>query len=588
MKLSVWAPNAEEVSAQLGERRVGMQRDDGGWWRTQEDFPPGSDYGFVVDGGKPMPDPRSAWQPYGVHGPSRVVDHASYRWRDNTWQAAPLDGAVIYELHVGTFTPEGTFAALREKLPYFAQLGVTHLELMPLAEFSGARGWGYDGVDLFAPYHHYGTPDDLKELLDACHERGLAVLIDVVYNHLGPSGNYLGQFGPYLTERHKTPWGQAVNLDDEYSDDVRRFFCDNAGMWLRDYHFDGLRLDAVHAYVDLSAVHFLEQIKSEVAELGRVLGRHLVVIAESDRNDPRLLLPQAAGGYGIDAQWSDDFHHALHTVLTGENRGYYADFGSLEVLARALRSGYVVAGDYSPFRKRHHGRPLPPGMTGSRLLGYMQNHDQIGNRAKGERIGALVSAGRLKIGAALLLTSPFVPMLFQGEEWSAGTPFCYFSGHEEEWLADAVRRGRRAEFAAFGWRPEQIPDPQSEETFTSSKLDWTELERGANREIWAWYRDLIALRRRSPALLDGRLDRVAVAVDERAQTLVLRRGEAAVACNFSSEQRELALEGAYETALSSDASRSRFDGKVLQLAPESVMILVPQGSAAPAARARSY
>ena len=403
----VWAPVPKSVELQFQGRRSPMQRGDDDWWTVAVDTTgPGSDYGFVVDGEGPFPDPRSPWQPTGVHGLSRVVDHSAYQWTDSGWQAPPLSSALVYELHVGTFTPDGTFDAVIGKLDHLVELGVTHVQLMPVNDFPGGHGWGYDGVDLFAPRHAYGGPDGLRRLVDVCHARRLAVLLDVVYNHFGPSGNYLARYAPYFTRRHITPWGDAVNFDGPDSDEVRRFFCDNALHWLRDYHVDGLRLDAVHTIVDASAQPFLEQLGREVKELESRLGRSLVVIPESDLNDPRLLWPHERGGFNLDAQWSDDLHHALHTVLTGERTGYYADFGTLADLAKALRNAYVYDGRYSRYRRRHHGRP-PTGLSGHRFLGYLQNHDQVGNRARGERLSQLVSLGRLKIGAALVMTSGF-------------------------------------------------------------------------------------------------------------------------------------------------------------------------------------
>src|ERR1051325_2001312 len=413
---SLWAPNAKRVEVEIDRKRTPMNAGENGWWSALVSAPAGSDYAFILDGGEPLPDPRSPWQSRGITGPSRIVDHQSFSWTDRNWQARPLSAAVIYELHVGTFTAAGTFRSTIERLEALVDLGITHVELLPVAEFSGSRGWGYDGADLYAPHHAYGTPDDLKLLVDACHKRGLGIILDVVYNHLGPAGNYLARFGPYFTDRHATPWGPAVNLDGPGSDEVRRFFCDNALMWLRDYHFDGLRLDAVHAIIDSSALHFLEQLACEVRDLGAQTGRHLCLIAESDLNDPRIIRPQAVGGYGVDAQWNDDFHHALHTVLTGERDGYYVDFGSIADLAKAFKNGFVYDYRYSKFRRRRYGRP-GVSLSGHSLVGYAQNHDQIGNRAKGERSSHLLSTSHLKIAAALVLTAPFIPMLFQGEEW---------------------------------------------------------------------------------------------------------------------------------------------------------------------------
>jgi maltooligosyltrehalose trehalohydrolase len=529
----LWAPNANQVELKIGSDFFGMTRGDGNWWRTEIPLAKtGIDYAFVLDGGEPVPDPRSLWQPNGIQGPSRTVDHGAFSWTDQSWQAKPLSSAIVYELHVGTFTPRGTFIAAIDKLDYLVDLGVTHIELMPVAEFSGTHGWGYDGVDLYAPHHAYGEPDDLKRLVDATHARGLAVILDVVYNHLGPAGNYLARFGPYFTQRYATPWGEAINFDGPQSDEVRRFFCDNALMWLRDYHFDGLRIDAVHAILDTSAIHFLEQLAGEVADLQAQTDRQLALIAESDLNDPRIIRPREIGGYGMHAQWSDDFHHALHCVLTGERAGYYRDFGSLADLAKALQRVFVYDGRYSVFRRRRHGRP-PSGLSGHSFLGYLQTHDQIGNRAKGERSSHLMSVARLKIAAALVLTGPVVPMLFQGEEWGATSPFLYFTDHKDPQLARNVTEGRRREFASFGWKPAEVPDPQAVETFERSKLNWTERDKEPHAGLLAWHRRLIELRREIPALSDGRLDRVEVSFDEQKKWLVVRRGPVTVACNLN-------------------------------------------------------
>ena len=483
-----------------------------------------------------IPDP--------VHG-SRTASTASRElWTtalsvdDSGFRPRPLSSAVIYELHIGTFTPEGTCDSASENLDHLVRLGITHVELMPVNAFNGHRGWGYDGVVLFAVHPAYGGPDALKRFINACHARGLAVLLDVVYNHLGPSGNYLGQFAPYFNSRYSTPWGPAINFDGPHSDEVRRFFCDNAMMWLRDFHCDGLRLDAVHAIHDTNARPFLEQLGAEVKTLAAQLGRHLVLIAESDLNDPRLLWPRECGGFELDAQWSDDFHHALHSVLTGERNGYYEDFGSLAGLAKALGNAYVYDGGWSRHRRRSHGRP-PVGLSGHRFLGYAQNHDQIGNRAQGERLSQLVSTARLKIGAALVLTSPFVPMLFQGEEWGATTPFQFFADHSEPELRKAVREGRRKEFAAFGWKPRDVPDPLARKTFERSKLRWPELALERHADLFEWHRRLIQLRWQEPSLSDGRLDLVETRFDESARWLVVERGPVRIACNFANRARRV-------------------------------------------------
>ena len=576
MIFRVWAPAAHQVQLDLGGERVAMMRADGGWWIV--DAPratAGSDYAFVLDRAEPpLPDPRSSSQPYGVHGRSRIVDHSAFNWTDANWSAPALDSAIVYETHVGTFTDAGTFDAAIDRLGHLKNLGVTHVELMPVIEFSGDRGWGYDGVDIFAPHHAYGGPEGLKRLVDACHAHGLAVLLDVVYNHFGPSGNYLPRFGPYLTHRYTTPWGDAINFDERGSDEVRRLFCDNALMWLRDYHFDGLRIDAVHAIVDTSALHFLEQLAIEVALLEQERGRRLVLIAESDLNDPKLVRARELGGYGLSAQWSDDFHHALHTVMTAERAGYYADFGSIADLAKALQQAWVYDGRYSNYRGRRHGRS-PVGLSGHRFLGYAQTHDQIGNRAKGDRSSHLMSTGRLKIAAALILTSPFVPMLFQGEEWGASTPFLYFTGHEEPELACAVSEGRKREFAAFGWDPEELPDPQALESFARSKLNWEELAREPHRGILDWHHELIQLRALMPELRDGRMDLVGVSFDETARCLKLTRGRVMVACNLSAAEQALPIESstAYRLAMASDA-RVAIGESHVDLPPDSVAILV--------------
>lgn len=520
-----------------------MERGPGGWWTSAIAAPEGrGDYRFRIDGGEPMPDPRSGWQPFGVHGPSRRVDHASFRWTDGGWHAPPLPSGIVYELHVGTFTASGTFEAAIERLPHLVDLGVSHVELMPVCEFPGSRGWGYDGVDLYAPHHAYGGPTGLKRLVDACHGHGLAVVLDVVYNHLGPGGNYLGRFGPYFTNRYVTPWGAAVNLDGSDSDEVRRFFLDNALMWLRDYHLDGLRIDAVHAIFDASAVHFLEECVAEVRNLEARLGRPLVVLAESDLNDPRVVRSPARGGYGLDAQWNEDFHHALHVALTGERVGYYQDFDGLPDLVTALRSAFVYDGRHSAYRRRRHGRPATD-LTGERFIGFLQNHDQVGNRARGERSCHLMSSGRAKVAAAVVLTAPFVPMLFQGEEWGASTPFQYFTDHDDPELGRAVSEGRRREFTAFGWDPAQIPDPQAVETFARSRLDWTEIEREPHCDLLGWYRALIALRRGAPALKDGVLSEIRLAFDADAQWLRVERGGIVVAGNLGAGAARVPLPG---------------------------------------------
>ena len=583
-RFGVWAPNAKKVEIELRGGLYLMTAGENGWWFTELSLSEtNADYRFVLDGGAPLPDPRSPWQPRGVHGPSRVVDHNAFAWTDQHWHAPPLSAAVVYELHIGTFTPQGTFIAAIDKLDHLVQLGITHIELMPVAEFSGNRGWGYDGADLYAPHRAYGGPDGLKRLVDACHARGLAVILDVVYNHLGPAGNYLTCFGPYFTERYATPWGQAINFDGPDSDEVQRFFCDNALMWLRDYHFDALRIDAVHAILDTSAVHILEQLASKAAGLEAQSGRHLALIAESDLNDPRVVRPQAVGGYGIHSQWSDDFHHALHTILTGELDGYYADFGSLADLAKALERVFVYDGRYSKFRRRRHGRS-PAGLPGYSFLGFLQNHDQVGNRARGERSSHLMSLGRLKIAAALVITAPFIPLLFQGEEWGASSPFLYFTDHEDAQLGRAVTEGRRREFAAFSAHAQDVPDPQALETFQRSKLIWAERDKEPHAGLLDWHRRLIRLRRETAVFSDGRLERVKVSFDEEARWIVMRRGTAAVACNLSGKPRLVPTGiGADVRILLASASESKIVHDAVELPPESLAILSSTGNGASSA-----
>jgi maltooligosyltrehalose trehalohydrolase len=572
--VKVWAPQAERVDIVIGDG-IGDERvpldgpDERGWWTGGPPLDPGTRYAISVDGAPPRPDPRSPHQPEGVNGASAVVDHAPFPWTDGDWRGRSLDDAVIYELHVGTFSANGTFAGVLDHVDHLVDLGVTHVELMPVAEFPGKRGWGYDGVDLYAPHHAYGGPDGLKALVNALHGRGLAVVLDVVYNHLGPSGNYLPEFGPYFTDRYATPWGKAVNFDGPDSDEVRAFFVDNALTWLGDYHLDGLRLDAVHAILDTSAVHILEELAVRVGALSQAVGRPLALIAESDLNDPRVVRTRDVGGYGIDAQWSDDLHHALHALLTGERSGYYADFGSVGQLAKALRQSYVFDGSYSGHRRRRHGRP-PVGVPRSRFLAYTQTHDQVGNRAQGERLSMLVSPARLRIGAALVLCSPFVPMLFAGEEWGASTPFQYFTDHEDAELGRAVSEGRRREFAAFGWKPEDVPDPQDEATFVRSKLDWSELSRDPHAGVLHWHRSLIRLRR-ALRLHEARVD---VRFDETGKWLLLDRGRAVIAVNVGEDRAEVPLgDGPTTIALSSGDVELSTSRSTVSLGPDSVAVL---------------
>jgi maltooligosyltrehalose trehalohydrolase len=551
------------------------QDGDRGWWSAKVDeAAPGTDYSFVLDDdAMPYPDPRALWMPHGVHGASRVYGTGNFAWKDEGWHAPPLSSAIIYELHIGTFTPAGTFDSAIERLPYLSELGVTHIEIMPIAEFPGDFGWGYDGVALFAVREAYGGPDGLKRLVDACHAQGLAVLLDVVYNHFGPVGNYAGRFGPYLTSNHCTPWGDAVNLEFAQSDEVRRFFCDNALMWLEEYHIDGLRLDAVHEYVDRSAIHFMEQLSIEVQDLSTRLGRQFVLVAESDLNDPRVVRQREANGYGMDAQWNDDFHHALFTVLDpgGDGKGYYSDFGSMERLAKALTQVFVYDGIYSYYRHRNHGRRVE-NLSTHRFVGFIQNHDQVGNRATGDRLEHIIGLDRAKAALGLVLTSPFVPLLFQGEEFAASSPFQYFANHEEEEMARAVSEGRKREFAAFGWLPEEVADPESRDTFERSKLNWDEVREGRHAEMLRWCKSLIAFRRESKCLSEGELGHVGVRFDEQGKWLVMDRSTLRIALNLGGSAVSFDDCASYTMVLRSEDDVS-LDGGNLNLPPSRVAIL---------------
>ncbi|MFD9318344.1 malto-oligosyltrehalose trehalohydrolase [Streptomyces sp. NPDC060053] len=545
MQFEVWAPQAERVTLQCDGVTRALERDQerAGWWTGEAEAVDGTRYGFAVDDGPVRPDPRSRRQPDGPDGLSAVVDQTRHEWRTE-WSGRPLPGAVLYELHVGTYTPEGTLDAAAERLGHLAELGVTHVELMPLCAFPGRHGWGYDGVSPWAVHEPYGGPEALKRFVDGAHALGLGVVLDVVHNHLGPSGNHLPEFGPYFTETHHTPWGAAINLDAPGSDEVRSYLLGSALAWLRDYRLDGLRLDAVHALADTRACHFLEELSAAVDALAAETGRPLFLIAESDLNDPRLITPRRAGGLGLHAQWNDDFHHALHTALTGESQGYYADFAHapFAALAKTLTGGFFHDGTYSGFRGRRHGRPLDrTRLPAHRLLGYGQTHDQVGNRAQGDRLSASLSPGLLACAAALTLTAPFTPMLFMGEEWAAGTPWQYFTDHTDPELAEAVRRGRRREFAAHGWAEEDVPDPQDPATRERSCLDWSEPEREPHARVLAWYRELIALRHATADLTDPDLADTRVAYDARARWLAFRRGDVRVAVNLGKEPAAIPL-----------------------------------------------
>lgn len=507
VRFSVWAPRAERVSVLLlggpgspSERE--LQPRSGGVFETAvAGAGPGTDYLFRLDGALDRPDPASRQQPAGVHGASRVVDPEGFAWSDAGWTGLATPELVLYELHVGTFTGAGTFDAAAGRLPYLRELGITMVELMPVAEFPGGRNWGYDGVFPYAPQSTYGGPEGLRRFVDAAHRTGLGVALDVVYNHLGPEGNVLPEFGPYLTDRYRTPWGEAVNFDGPDSDEVRRYFVDNALYWISEFHVDALRLDAVHAIFDFGAHHILAEIAEAAHALAGRLRRRVQVIAESDLNDPRLVRRPERGGYGLDAQWSDDFHHAIHVALTGERGGYYADFGGVAPVAKALRDRFVYDGRRSAYRRRRHGAPATD-LPADRFVVAVQNHDQVGNRARGDRLSTLVCFERQKLAAALLLLSPYVPLLFMGEEYGETNPFLYFVSHGDPVLVEAVRDGRRRDFAGFAWEGE-IPDPQAEETFLRSKPRPERAEEPGHAELLRLHRDVLRIRRGEPALRPG-------------------------------------------------------------------------------------
>ncbi|MYW49779.1 malto-oligosyltrehalose trehalohydrolase [Streptomyces sp. SID161] len=578
MQFEVWAPQADRVTLHCEGATSALARDPEreGWWTGEAEAGHGARYGFALDDGPVLPDPRSRRQPDGPDGLSAVVDHGRHEWRAR-WPGRGLPGAVLYELHVGTYTPEGTLDAAADRLEHLVELGVTHVELMPLCPFPGRHGWGYEGVSLWAVHEPYGGPEALQRFVDRAHGLGLGVVLDVVHNHLGPSGNHLPAFGPYFTDTHQTPWGSAVNLDAPGSDEVRAFLTGSALAWLRDYRIDGLRLDAVHALYDTRACHFLEELSAAVDALAGEVGRPLFLIAESDMNNPRFITARAEHGLGLHAQWNDDFHHALHTALTGEAQGYYADFARepFAALTKTLTGGWFHDGTYSSFRGRRHGRPLDRArVAGHRLVGYSQTHDQVGNRAQGDRLAARLSPGLLACAATLTLTAPFTPMLFMGEEWAAGTPWQFFTDHTDPELADAVRRGRRREFAAHGWAEEDVPDPQDPTTRERSCLDWSEPERAPHARVLAWYRQLIALRRAQPDLTDPDLADTKVAYDEGARWLAFRRGDVRVAVNLGKDPVKIPLgTGRVEVLAAWEPVTAPGPDGLLQVPGESAVVL---------------
>jgi maltooligosyltrehalose trehalohydrolase len=574
---SVWAPARERVRVRLvvagGDAGVDMRRGIDGWWAPVELPPralePDADYGFLVDDDPRIyPDPRSRRQPGGVHEMSRTYDPASFEWTDDSWTGRQLPGSVIYELHVGTFTPGGTLDAAIEKLDHLRSIGVDLVELMPVNAFNGVWNWGYDGVDWFAVHEAYGGPAAYQRFVDACHAVGLGVVQDVVYNHLGPSGNYLPQFAPYLKPGRNT-WGDLVNIDGEA--EVRRFILDNVHMWFADYHVDALRVDAVHALSDSSPVHILEEMAIETAALSAHLERPLTLIAESDLNDTTLVTPREGNGYGLDAQWSDDFHHALHVALTGETFGYYADFAPLSALAKVCEKGFFHDGTWSSFRGRDHGVPVDTAhMPTWRLVVCSQDHDQIGNRARGDRPTEHLDDDQLACAALLTVCGPFTPMLFMGEEWAASTPFQFFTSHPEPDLGRVTAEGRLVEFERMGWDASEVPDPQDPATFERSKLDWSELSGGRHARLLATYRSLASLRRSLPQLTDPSFTSLAATADEETRVFTLRRGGLLIAVNFGTRRATLPESGAL---LFTTPTAAVLDGSGLTLPPHAGVLL---------------
>lgn len=579
-EFTVWAPLKESMGLHLvyptDETRA-MIKDEQGYWRLSvADLPPDARYFFRPDSEGDFPDPASGFQPDGVHGPSQVVDHAAFAWHDQEWKGLPVEDLVLYEVHVGTFTTEGTFEAMIPRLDDLKALGITALELMPVAQFPGSRNWGYDGVFPYAVQNFYGGPDGLKKLVDACHQKGIAVFLDVVYNHLGPEGNVFSSFGPYFTNHYRTPWGDAINFDGEWSDGVREYFAGNAVYWFEQYHLDGLRCDAIHAVYDSGAVHFWELVHQRVREKEAVLGRSFHLMAESDLNSPRVVKDPAKGGYGFSAQWLDDFHHALYVLLNPDDRERYYDFGALPQVAKAYKDGFVHSGEWVKFRKRKHGASSA-GVPGQKFVVFNQNHDQIGNRVNGERLCMLVDGERVKLAAAAILLSPYIPLLFMGEEYADNSPFFYFVSHSDPELVKAVRKGRKEEFKDYGFS-EEPPDPQAEQTFNDSKLRWDERGKGYHRVVLQWHAALLKLRREHPALKNFNKESVTVTVLEERGFVLQRQSEAGTEtlfCLFNLSDKPLlhTLPNPLQTAVKKLDSRDaswQLQGAELTCGPETL------------------
>jgi maltooligosyltrehalose trehalohydrolase len=568
----VWAPQLQSVDLVCIERDicVSMKTEGNGYWKTElNNVEHGFTYAYRLNNGTSRPDPASQWQPDGVHGVSAVVDHTLYKWNDRDWKGIPLEQFVVYEIHTGTFSPEGTFEGICKKLPYLKELGISALEIMPVAQFPGRRNWGYDGVHPFAVQTSYGGVEGLKRLVDQCHKHGLAVVLDVVYNHLGPEGNYLWEYGPYFTkDKYRTPWGWAVNFDDAFSDRVRSYFITNAIYWMENFHIDALRLDAVHAIYDMNATTFLENLAEAVQIYSTLSGRKRLLIAESDKNDPRIVRSASCAGYGIDAQWCDDLHHALHAVITGENQTYYQDYGNCSDVTKALCQGFVYDGNYSQFRKRSHGASAV-GLESKRCVVCSQNHDQIGNRAFGERLIALSSAEAARCAAAVTILSPMIPLLFMGEEWGESNPFLYFVDHSDPALFDAVRNGRANEYSLYHLG-KPIPDPFSESTFANSKIDWLKRETSNGTQFVNYYRFLMELRKMHPVFSTLSFDTIkSVETSNERKLIMMQRVHEGVIVylvyHFGSSSKKITLPFNGQWRVLLDSSNEQWGGDTVAL-----------------------
>lgn len=571
-KFVVWAPMLRSMAVNIvypTERIISMKQEKRGYWRAlADDVYPGTLYFYNLDCNRNRPDPASMFQPEGVHGHSQIIDHNSFMWEDKDWRGIPLSEMIMYELHVGTFTPEGTFDATVSRLDDLKDLGINAIEIMPVAQFPGQRNWGYDGAYPFAVQNSYGGPNGLKMLVNACHKKGLAVILDVVYNHLGPEGNYLGNFGPYFTDKYRTPWGQAINFDDEYSNEVRNYFIENTLHWFSNYHIDALRLDAIHGITNMSAKPFLMELAERVRDFSENEGRKFYLIAESDLNDSRVIRSRESGGYGLDAQWNDDFHHCIHTILTGEKEGYYKDFGKIGHIVKSLKEGFVYSSEYSEYRKRNHGNSAKD-MPAEQFIVFSQNHDQTGNRMFGERLSSLVSFESLKLAAGITLLSPYIPLLFMGEEYGEDSPFLYFVDHSDPDLIEVVRNGRKKEFKAFAWKGE-LPDPQAIDTFFKSKINWSKRLDGSHNILLVFYKELIHLRKKTPSLSYPDRDSIEVNGSDDDKTLFIGRKKAGsnVLCVFGLGRENVRTrislpEGKWKKVLDSTESRWKGTGTLL-------------------------